>query len=110
MISTACCRLIGRLLPALRHQDGLDRAGTLVEAGIASWAEDRVSQSAPSAAIPGRMCEAGADVPAALGGHVSRWQFLRMQTDGTITYPLVPLDEVAAFPAAGALGTAEVSG
>jgi hypothetical protein len=56
------------------------------------------------------MCEAGADVPAGLGGDVSRRQFLRMQADGTITYPLVPLDEVAAFPAAGALGTAEESG
>jgi hypothetical protein len=71
-------------------------------AGVAVRAYESMGQSAPGAAVPGWVGEAGADVPAVFDGHLGCRQFMGMQADGAVTDPVVPLDVV---PAAGVCTT-----
>ena len=81
------------------------RGGT----GVTGRADAGVGQSTPGAAISGGVRKAGTDVPTVVGGYRRRGQLLRMQADGTLPDSLIPLDWIAAFTAAVALGTAQKS-
>ncbi|RPK80144.1 hypothetical protein EES47_28880 [Streptomyces sp. ADI98-12] len=88
--------------PAQSGQGG-DEEG----AGVAVRADKSMGQSAPGAAIPGRVGEAGADVPAVFGGHLGCRQFMGMQAHRAVTDPVVPLDVVATVAATTALSAAQ---
>lgn len=49
-------------------------------------------------------------MPAVVGGHRGRGQLLGVQADGAVPDSLVPLDGIAAFAAAVALGTTQKPG
>lgn len=72
-------------------------------------ADAGVGESAPSTAVSGVVREAGADVPAVVGGQSGRRQLLGVQEDGAVPDSLIPLDCIAAFTAAVALGTTQKS-
>ncbi len=48
-------------------------------------------------------------MPAVVGGHRGRRQFLGMQADGTVPDSLIPLDLIAAFTAAVTLSATQKS-
>jgi hypothetical protein len=77
--------------------------------GVLGRADAGVGESAPSTAVSGVIREAGADVPAVVGGQSGRQQLLGVQEDGAVPDSLIPLDWIAAFTAAVALGTAQKS-
>ncbi|EPD57750.1 hypothetical protein HMPREF1211_06088 [Streptomyces sp. HGB0020] len=76
-------------------------------AGVAVRADESMGQSAPGAAVAGRVGEAGADVPAVFGGHLGYRQFMGVQADGAVADPVVPLDVVAAVTTTTALSAAQ---
>ncbi len=88
--------------PTQSEQLGDDR-----RTGVTGGANDDVRHAAPSAAVANRVRDPGADVPAAVWGDLGRRQFVGVKACGPLIAAVVPLDHIAAVPAAVTLTTAQ---